>query len=82
MKGYIWKMNFLFYIKIANIRAVENVETNHCMLTKKHVSMMYNRLRGREQYNISVLTLRLIAYVVEETNAEGVSKRKEISFPH
>ena len=57
MEGYIWKMDFFFNAKIANIRAVENVETNHCMLMKKHVTMMYNRLCRKNQYNMSVLIL-------------------------
>ena len=36
------------------------------------MSMMYNRLRGKDRYNMSMLTLCPIAYVVEERNEEGI----------
>ena len=52
------------------------------MLTDKHMFMMYNHLCEKKQYNMFVLTLQPIAYVVEEKNEESVFKQKEILLLH
>lgn len=78
--GYIWGADAIFNVQVQNIRAVENPETNHRVLTGTRVMDMYRRLRGKDKELISPLTLRPIRYIVEGTGSHGESRRREVPF--
>jgi hypothetical protein len=69
--GYIWGHDAFFDALIDNIRAVKNVETNHNCLSQQRVREMYRRLAGNEASLVTPLTLRPIAYIVEEVGPEN-----------
>ncbi len=78
--GYLWGVEAMFSAKVENIRAVQNPETNHRVLTARRVSEMYRRMREKDRELISPLTLRPISYIVESMGPNGERERKEVAF--
>jgi hypothetical protein len=64
--GYIWGQDLYFEVSIENIRSLQNIDTNHHIL-----SQMYRRLAGYEASLITPLIRRPIGYIVEDVGPDN-----------
>jgi hypothetical protein len=78
--GYIWGYDAYFQASIDHIRPVQHVETNHRCLSQQRVREMYMRLAGNEASLVTPLTLRPIAYIMEEVGPNDERRSKEVPF--
>jgi hypothetical protein len=56
------------------------MDTNHRILSKRQVLEIYRRLEGHEASLVTPLTLRPIAYIVEDVGPDNERRRREVLF--
>jgi hypothetical protein len=78
--GYIWGHDAMFDTLIDNIRAVKHVEKNHRCLSQQWIREMYQRMARNEASLVTPLTLRPIAYIMEEVGPKNERRRREVPF--
>jgi hypothetical protein len=78
--GYIWGQNLYFEALIENIRSVQSADTNHRILLQRRVTEMYRRLQGHKASMVMPLTLRPIAYIVEDIGSDNERRQREVLF--
>ena len=78
--GYIWGQDLYFEASIENIRSVQNVDTNHRILSQRRVIEMYRQLEGHEASLVTPLTLQSIAYIIEDIGPDNERRQREVFF--
>jgi hypothetical protein len=78
--GIFGDMIFYFEASIENIRSVQNVDTNHHILSQRRMTKIYRRSEGHEASLVTPLNLQPIVYIVEDVGLDNKKRRREVHF--